>query len=112
MGEYNPIGAGTKEQLARQYDALESDRQAALEEIRAKKLKDRTEPILYRVEVEYLYSKDFYVEAKDFEDACEKVNIDDDSGSYCLSVEPVTEWDETLYVKKGDEYVEVNGNSS
>ena len=117
MGENNPIGAGTKEQLARQYDALESDRQAALEEIRAKKLKDRTEPKLICVTVEYTFSEDHYVEADTYEEAkeiaeCRGIPFADSERLEWLETVVCDEWDETYYVKKGDEYVEVNGNSS
>tara|TARA_R110000765_G_scaffold366608_1_gene456733 strand:+ start:75 stop:221 length:147 start_codon:yes stop_codon:yes gene_type:complete len=37
MKEYNPFGSGTKEQLERQWDAVEADKQEALALIRAKK---------------------------------------------------------------------------
>ena len=113
----NSFGPGTREQLARQYDALQADRKAALEEIRAKKLKDRTEPKHICVTVEYTFSEDHYVEADTYEEAkeiaeCRGIPFADSERLQWLETVCGEEWDETYYVKKGDEYVEVNGNSS
>ena len=115
----NSFGPGTREQLARQYDSLEADRKAALEEIRAKKLKDRTEPKLICVTVEVTYSKDYYVEADTFAEAYADVEFEStsinprvDEDLHWLETVVCDEWDETYYVKKGDEYVEIDSSSS
>ena len=113
----NSFGPGTREQLARQYDSLEADRKAALEEIRAKKLKDRTEPKLICVTVEYTFSEDHYVEADTYEEAkeiafCRGTPFADSERLEWLETVVCDEWDETYYVKKGDDYVEIDSSSS
>ena len=40
MSGYNPFGSGSKEQLDRQYDDLQADRQEALARVRAKRKKE------------------------------------------------------------------------
>ena len=45
MGEYNPFGPGTKEQLEHQWDAVEADKQEALARIRAKRKKEEEKEV-------------------------------------------------------------------
>lgn len=68
------------------------------------------------VEIEHTFSEDHYVKADTYEKAkeiamCRGIPQTSDC-LHWLETVPVEEWDEKYYVKKGDEYVEIDSNSS